>query len=227
MTTTTTNNSVNTAAGIYEAVNGKKTTDTSDATKTQDQFLKLLIQQLKNQDPMNPMDSAATTTQLAQISTVTGVEKLNTTMSTLATSFTSGQSYQAAALIGRSVMAPSTTLPLSGSKAEAQIDVPDGAARVSMTVYDSTGKKVDELSVSTAKSGKQSVAWDGTDSSGNKLPDGNYVMSAIAVKADGSSTPLKTYSYVKVDSVAVASDGVKLNLSNKNQMNFSDVTQIN
>ncbi len=66
----------------------------------QDRFLKLLVTQMKNQDPLNPLDNAQGTSQLAQISTVSGIEKLNTTIQAMANSFAAGQSLQAASMIG-------------------------------------------------------------------------------------------------------------------------------
>ena len=83
----------------------------------QDRFLKLLVTQMKNQDPLNPLDNAQVTTQLAQISTVNGVERLNATIQAIADSFTAGQSLQAAGMIGREVLVPGSTLQLTAGAA--------------------------------------------------------------------------------------------------------------
>ena len=76
--------------------------------------LKLLVTQMKNQDPLNPLDNAQVTSQLAQISTVNGIEKLNATHQTMASSFTAGQSLQATDMIGKDVLVPGSTLQLAG-----------------------------------------------------------------------------------------------------------------
>ena len=89
---------------------GTKNTAKSAADDVQDRFLKLLVTQMKNQDPLNPLDNAQVTTQLAQISTVNGIEKLNATIEAMASSFTSGQSLQAATMIGKDVLVPGSTL---------------------------------------------------------------------------------------------------------------------
>ncbi len=83
----------------------------------QNRFLKLLTTQLKNQDPLNPMDNAQMTSQLAQMSTVSGIEKLNTTLGKMLDIYDSGQSMQAAGLIGKHVLVPGNTLPLAGGQA--------------------------------------------------------------------------------------------------------------
>src|SRR5215467_5754674 len=70
----------------------------------QKRFLTLLVTQIQNQDPLNPMDNAQVTTQLAQLSTVSGIGQLNTTMQSLAASFSATQTLQSAALIGHNVM---------------------------------------------------------------------------------------------------------------------------
>src|SRR5690348_7475888 len=78
----------------------------------QDRFLKLLVTQMKNQDPLNPMDNAEVTSQLAQISTVSGVDKLNQTLTAMSSSFLASQTLQASGLIGRTVMAGGTDVLL-------------------------------------------------------------------------------------------------------------------
>ncbi len=76
----------------------------------QDRFLKLLVTQMKNQDPLNPMDNAQVTSQLAQINTVNGIQQLNATMQGLATSFMSAQSMQSTSLIGHTVLTDGSKL---------------------------------------------------------------------------------------------------------------------
>src|SRR3990172_2141446 len=95
---------------------------TTPATKTaaqeqEDRFLKLLVTQMKNQDPLNPLDNAEVTSQMAQLSTVSGIEKLNTTLQAMSSSFASSQSLQAAGMIGRSVLAPGSSLSLQNGAA--------------------------------------------------------------------------------------------------------------
>jgi flagellar basal-body rod modification protein FlgD len=92
--------------------------DGSNASDLQSSFLTLLVAQLKNQDPTNPMQNNELTTQLAQISTVSGIEKLNTTLGSVSGQINSSQSLQAASLIGHGVMIPGTTILAGTSTTE-------------------------------------------------------------------------------------------------------------
>ena len=85
----------------------------SDAEKSQDRFLKLLVAQLNNQDPMNPMDNAQMTSQMAQINTVTGIQQLNDTMKSMATQFSAMQMLQGASMVGRDVLIEGNSLSIT------------------------------------------------------------------------------------------------------------------
>ncbi|MGI9133999.1 MAG: flagellar hook assembly protein FlgD, partial [Rhodoferax sp.] len=86
----TSTNSASTIASL-NAGNGSQNTALSDANASQDRFLKLLVAQLNNQDPMNPMDNAQMTSQMAQINTVTGIQQLNETMNSMSSQYASIQ----------------------------------------------------------------------------------------------------------------------------------------
>src|SRR3954466_13474194 len=90
-------------------------TDKSVATAAQDRFMTLLVTQMKNQDPLNPLDNAQVTSQLAQLSTVTGIDKLNGTLETLMGSYQASQSLQAAGMIGHGVLVPGSSVNLGDS----------------------------------------------------------------------------------------------------------------
>src|SRR3989338_717076 len=98
----------NSAAALFASLNANagSTAKASSAADTQDRFLKLLVTQMKNQDPLNPMDSAQVTSQMAQLSTVTGIDKLNATLQALSDSMIGNQSLQAASMIGHAVLVP-------------------------------------------------------------------------------------------------------------------------
>src|SRR5690242_20428596 len=109
---------------------------TSAAAEMQDRFLKLLVTQMKNQDPLNPMDNAQVTTQLAQISTVGGIDKLNTTLQTLSSSMLAAQSVQSSAIIGRDVYASGSTLALADGKATGAFELKQDADHVFVQISD-------------------------------------------------------------------------------------------
>ena len=143
----TTTNAVNPFAAIAAQVNGssKPTTATSDSASS-DRFLKLLVTQMQNQDPLNPMDNAQVTSQMAQISTVNGISQLNATMNGLNSQFTALQAVQGAGLVGHDVTLQGNKLyvdPTSGqgiggfeltSPADAvQVEIRNGAGSVMST----------------------------------------------------------------------------------------------
>lgn len=100
---------------LLDSVNGTSSSAKSSVDTAQDRFMTLLITQMKNQDPLNPMDNAQVTSQMAQLSTVTGINKLNSTVESLMSSMQSGQSYQAANMIGHNVLVPGTSVTTSGT----------------------------------------------------------------------------------------------------------------
>ena len=98
-------------ADLLATMNGKKTAATT-AEDAQDRFMTLLVTQMKNQDPLNPLDNAQVTSQLAQLSTVTGIDKLNVTLQALQGSYQASQALQATDMIGRGVLVPGSTVTL-------------------------------------------------------------------------------------------------------------------
>ncbi|MCA3040271.1 MAG: hypothetical protein ING37_06685, partial [Rhodocyclaceae bacterium] len=116
------------------------TASTSKAGTSSDRFLTLLVAQLKNQDPLNPLDNAQVTSQMAQISTVQGIEKLNGTMGTMLNQI---QVMQAGALTGKDVMLDGNTLTLDGqSAARGGFEVPEGVSNVNIEVRNPQGAVV-------------------------------------------------------------------------------------
>ena len=123
------------ASNLLTSYNTKNTAKTA-ADDPQDRFLKLLVTQMKNQDPLNPLDNAQVTSQLAQISTVNGIEKLNTTLQAMANGFTAGQSLQAAGMIGHNVLVPGSALQLTGGNGAFGVDLAQPADDVKVTIKD-------------------------------------------------------------------------------------------
>jgi len=103
------------SSDLLATMNGTRASQNATQA-SQDRFLTLLVTQLKNQDPLNPMDNSQVTSQMAQLSTVSGIEKLNSTVNTLSQSFKSGQNLQAANMIGRGVIAPGNRIGLIDGK---------------------------------------------------------------------------------------------------------------
>jgi len=120
-----------------------KTLTTLDASEMQDRFLKLLVAQLNNQDPMNPMDNAQMTSQMAQINTVTGISQLNETMKSMSSQFMSMQILQGANMIGHQVMLAGDTLSVNKGVAAGAVELSSSASSVTIELRTPGGQVID------------------------------------------------------------------------------------
>lgn len=213
------------SSNLLAAMNPKATTQTS-ATDIQNRFMTLLISQMKNQDPLNPMDNSQVTSQMAQLSTVSGIDKLNTTLQSLMGSYQSSQTLQATAMIGHGVLTPGNSMTLANGNAAFGIDVTTAASNVQVDIQDSTGKTIDTLNLGAQSVGTVPLAWDGKTSSGTTAPDGQYTFKVSASTNGQSTDGASGLSYGQVSSVSTSSAGVTLNVANVGQVNLANVVQI-
>ncbi|MBI3375652.1 MAG: flagellar hook assembly protein FlgD [Betaproteobacteria bacterium] len=205
---------------------GAKTTDparTADAG--QDRFLKLLVTQLKNQDPLNPLNNSEVTSQLAQISTVQGIEKLNTTLGAMAGSYDSGQTLQAAGLVGRQVLVAGDALELGGAGSSGAFSLPQPVDRLSISITDASGVVVHRVELGAQAAGTQVFNWDGMTDAGGRGIDGRYRFSVNAA-ANGKTVSAETYALGRIDGVTRAADGTVLNLGSLGNKALSEVKRI-
>lgn len=211
------------------AVSGSTSTTAATRTaaqETEDRFLKLLVTQMQNQDPLNPMDNAEITSQMAQLSTVTELGKLNDAASAMSASYLSGQSLQAASLIGHGVMIPGDTLELSGGVAYGGVDIPQAVDSLTVKVRDASGAVIH-----TADLGAQNAAgsipfqWDGTTDSGAVAPDGSYTFEVTAGQG-GKTVDATALAVGQVASVSLGAQGATLNVVGLGQVALSQVKEI-
>ena len=200
-------------------------TATTSAEEQQTRFLKLLTTQLKNQDPLNPMDNAQMTSQLAQMSTVSGIEKLNTTLNSLVDSVGNSQSIQAASMIGKDVMATGTQLNLASGAAYGGINLSGAADQVTLHIKDSTGKEIQTEVLGAQKAGVLNFAWDGKTAAGTTAADGLYKFSVEAVQG-GKSVSADTLQVGTVSALVRSSTGFLLDLGPLGTVDFKNVQQI-
>ncbi len=164
------------------------------AKEASERFLKLLVTQLQNQDPMNPVDNAQMTSQMAQISTVSGIEKLNTTVERLNGQFVQMQAVQGAGLVGKDVLIQGDRLSVVDGTPQATFEIGSAASRVKLEVLSPAGRLVDTINLATTAAGRHDVPW----AAGKDLPDvASYRFRVSA--ATGSTT---------IDSVALTRDRV-------------------
>ncbi|MES2018373.1 MAG: flagellar hook assembly protein FlgD [Pseudomonadota bacterium] len=236
MTTVQTANPV-VSQDLLNSVNAKKKEVAAGSVEAdQDKFMTLLITQMKNQDPMNPLDNAQITSQLAQLSTVTGVNKLNTTLESLKASYQSSEALQAANMIGHGVLVPGGRVGLYDGKAIMGVEIGSPADKVDLIITDpSTGKDVQTISLGAQQGGIVPIAWDGVpdpsklDANGHPvtLKNGNYLIRVVATRGDEQLKDAKALTFDSVASVTTsAKDGVKLNLADAGVVTMADIKQI-
>jgi len=216
----------NTASqALLNSVNGTTSTTTSDVNATQDRFIKLLVTQMQNQDPLNPMDNAAVTSQMAQLSTVTGINTLNTTLNSLISSVQTGQSYQASSMIGHNVLVAGSSVTTSGGGGNFGVDLPVGADNVSVAIKDSSGNAIRTIALGAQSAGTLPLSWDGITDTGSVAPTGSYQFAVTATTA-GQSVQADSLAYAQVMSISNNTSGIKLNLSNLASVGTGDVKEI-
>jgi|SRR5690606_10844595 len=176
-------------------------------------FMRLMITQLRNQDPFKPLDPSEFLGQLAQFSTVTGIQSMESSVAALATSLRSSQVLSGATLVGREVLAPASTVTIeTGETVQGAVEVPGGAADVHVLVRDSSGQLVRRINIEPSSGGLTSFAWDGLDESGTAVPSGEYEIEVVA-RVGGESSSLDPLLTGRVGSVTIdpARGGLILN----------------
>jgi flagellar basal-body rod modification protein FlgD len=194
----------------------------ADVKATKDNFLKLLVTQMKYQDPMNPMDSAQMTSQIAQLNTVEGINQLNATVSNLQASLMASQSMQSASLIGKTILADGNSISLLNGSANLSMRLEGAAESVIVDVINSSGRIIKTTDLGANAAGIQSFTWDGSTNEGGTAPNGQYTFQVNAKKLNQTVavTPLIQ---ATVSGVEVTSAGPQLSLNNGTNIALSTV----
>ena len=215
-------------SGANAASAAASTASVSNSDSEQ-RFLKLLVTQLNNQDPLNPMQNAELTSQLAQMSTVSGIEKLNSTLSGLVSQSGSNQVLQAASLIGYNVLSPgnqiATTAPKDGEEPATvpfAVQLPGTAGDVQVKIVDAAGHTVRTLELGSMAEGVNAVTWDGKADDGSTVPAGNYSFTVVASN-DGTAVEATALTFAQVAAVKQGTNGVTLELANGRSISLDDV----
>ena len=197
----------------------------SSTEDTQNRFLSLLVAQMKNQDPLNPLDNAQVTSQMAQLSTVQGIENMNGNLTALAASMSANQMAQAASLIGRGVLVPGNTVSPAQLEDVMGFELSRPADKVSIDILDATGSVVRSLDMGPRDTGKSVLAWDGLTNSGAAAAAGQYTFKINAVQG-GQPVGSTALNLGLVNSVSQNSQGVQLNLAGNKSVGYADIRQI-
>ena len=195
---------------------------------SQADFLKLLTTQLNNQDPTSPTDSNTMLNQMSQIATVSGINNLLSSFQTLSSSITSGQSLQAANLVGQNILAPGTQAYLTqGGAVSGNFTLTTATSDAKLRVTDSKGNIVNQTDLGSQAAGTIPFGWNGTDGSGNPVASGVYNVSVTAM-IGGKNTAVKTNLVSQVSSVSLSNGTTptQLNLTGLGSIPLSSVVSI-
>ncbi|MBS0467503.1 MAG: flagellar hook assembly protein FlgD [Proteobacteria bacterium] len=212
---------IDTSALDKGATTTAKTRDSStDPSAMQDRFLKLLVAQLNNQDPMNPLDNAQMTTQMAQINTVTGLQTLNLTMQSMAEQFSTMQQIQGISLIGRSVLSEGDRMSFADKTGKGMFDLAAAAKDVKVEIVTPGGTVVDSIDMGAQESGRRSFEWDAGKYQGNKAELRFRVTASNGGETTVKATPLTQSQVLATGTKAGA---LTLTLDNGSTVNYANV----
>ncbi len=197
------------------------TTSTKNAAGSEDRFLKLLVAQLSNQDPMNPMDNAQMTSQMAQISTVTGVQQVNQAIQELSAQLASMQMLQSSSLVGRSVLVDGSKLPVTDGKASGAVDLVAAADSVKVDILSAGGKIIDTIDLGARAAGRQTFDWDAK----GRMTSGT-VSYRVTASQGGNSVATSTLASALVEGVSSDSGSMNVQLQNLGNVAYDKVRAI-
>jgi flagellar basal-body rod modification protein FlgD len=201
-------------------------TASKDSALGKDDFLNLLVAQLQNQDPLEPMDSTAFTSQLAEFSSLEQLASVNENLENLQMYQSSINNAQAVSFIGKNIDALGDSIQLaSGETEEIYFELSENSSSVFINIYDEAGGLVKYIENGLLGEGKQSLEWDGTDNGGNTLPGGIYKFEVMAVDTTGDKVQTATYIRDKVTGVTFK-NGVTYLMAGGMQIPLGDVTEV-
>jgi flagellar basal-body rod modification protein FlgD len=221
------------SASLLESLSiDKKNNDAAASAKEKteldkDAFLKLMIAQLKNQNPLEPTTNADFVAQLAQFSSVEGIQELNNTVGQIASGNQSSQALQASSLVGRTVKVAANNAQLGTSgKIAGTIEIPVTTSGVELSIFNSAGELVFKEQLGAQEKGDLEFVWDGKNADGQIMPQGKYKFSAVSTY-EGKPLQLATYMGANVNSVTLgANNTVTLNVDGIGPVSVGSVKEI-
>jgi len=219
-------NSVIDALGIDKKVKEQEKKDTLG----QEEFLKILVAQTRNQNPMEPQENGEFLGQMAQFSTVSGLQEMQKSIDNMSKSMMSNQALQASSLVGRYVMSSSDSgfLPEGeGDRFFGAVDVPETAADIKVDITNSAGITVKTVKLGSQPEGLHRFSWDGLNDDGEVMPPGDYKIKASAM-IGGTEEALTTNFAAPVNSVTLGKNGgpMTLNVAGLGEMTMDKIKEI-
>ena len=193
---------------------------TNDPQAMQDRFLKLLVAQINNQDPLNPMDNAQMTTQMAQINTVSGIQELNATLKGMATQFSSLTAMQGTSLIGREALLPGESLTFKNGQGKAAFSLDAKTTDVKVDVMGTNGEVLDTIEMGALSGGLNGFTWDATAKGVDPAAVKGFQVRAFDGATRVDAVALQRLS---VDSVSFSNGSIYMLLENGSTRAYNDV----
>ncbi len=213
--------SISALADSMNAASGSTAT-TKNAADGEDRFLKLLVAQMKNQDPMNPLDNAQVTSQMAQISTVSGIDKLNTTVSGLNGQLVQLQALQGVSLVGRDVTVAGDRLSVADGSGVGGFELSSPADRVKVEILNAAGIVAGSLELGALGSGPHAFAWPA-----GSVQDADGYRFRVSATSGSASVLGGTLMRDHVDAVAGGGSSLSLELRHSGAVAYGAVKAFN
>ena len=218
MTTTAATGASNSA--ILDSLTGSSSAKASEGS--QDRFLKLLVTQMQNQDPLNPMDNAQVTSQMAQINTVSGLEQVNTSVLSLNSQLLQMQALQGATLVNRPVTLAGNQLSVEAGVGSGGFAITDKASSVEVQVKTAEGKLVDTVKLGPQEAGVHRFEW----KAGSVTNTQGYTFTVVA-KNGTTAVSAQSLQYDRVTSVSTAGDKLTLALQRNGSVPMDAILSFN
>ena len=192
----------------------------------QEAFLELLVTQLANQNPLNPMDNTEFVAQLAQFTTLEQMTGINDRLDTLAIGQAGILTQEAVQMVGHKVVYKGNEVYMEFKEgAEVRYELGTAAKEVNVTIKDEQGETVAEFDLGSAGSGKHTYEWNGLDQDGHMLASGNYTVEISAMDGQGTALDVETYAVSRVTGIVFDKGYAELMTGDKRLTN-SDVIEI-
>jgi flagellar basal-body rod modification protein FlgD len=216
---------INATASLLEGSSISNPAKTANEAGSADRFLKLLVTQLQNQDPLNPLDNAQITSQMAQINTVSGIEKLNTTVQGLNGQFMQMQVLQGTALVGRDVTLPGNKISLQAGEGIAGYELAGAADRVTVEVLSASGRVIDTLNLGAQTAGRNGFSWN--PAAATAAVEGEKYTFRVTATSGTTRVGAEPLMLDRVRAVSVDGDRLMLETQNSGRVAYGDVRAFN
>jgi flagellar basal-body rod modification protein FlgD len=207
-----------TTSGVSASLLGATAGTKSGAQAETDRFLKLLVAQLNNQDPLNPMDNAQMTSQMAQINTVSGIQQLNDNVKSLMGQFNAMQVLQGTSMVGREVLVSGNSLSVAGGVANGAFSLVGDADKVTLEILSPSGQLLETQQLGATKAGRNDFSWNNADYQGSAA-----IFKVTASKA-GTAVKSDTYVRAQVEAVGSTDGNLSIQLKGRGSVSYDQIT---